>query len=87
MNKIFKTKIFPFLRIEVEGAAEVYYLQGSDFLLILGGLETRIIISRLNFHIFEFFHRGLLFWDSFDKSFMGLPEGEFGPTLQITTAS
>ena len=54
MNKIFKTKIFPFLRIEVEGAAEVYYLQGSDFLLNLGGLETRIIISRLNFHIFHF---------------------------------
>ena len=61
MHEICEKNILIFLRIRLEGATEVYYLQGSDFLLNLGALETRIIISHPNFHIFHFFGRGLLF--------------------------
>ena len=87
MHGIFKKIILPFLRVELGSATEVYYLQDLDFLLILEGVEARLIIYSLNFHIFEFFHRGWIFWDSFDKSLIGLPECQFGPTLRLTTAS
>ena len=61
MNEIFKNQNIPFLRIELGGAVEVSYRQGLAILLILEGVESRTIISRLNFRIFEFFHRALTF--------------------------
>ena len=61
MNEIFKNQNIPFLRIELGGAVEVSYRQGLAILLILEGVESRTIISRLNFRIFEFSHRALAF--------------------------
>ena len=87
MDEIFKKKILRFLRIELGGVTEVYDWQDSGLLLNFVRLEARTIISHLNFHIFEFFHRELTFWDSLHKSFRELPEGQFGPTFEITTAS
>ena len=87
MNDIFKKKIFPFLRIEVGGVAEVYCWQGSVVLIAFAGLEARTSVSHLNFHIFEFSHRALTFWDSLHKSFRELPGSKFGTTFDITTAS
>ena len=63
-----------------------YDWQGFDFLLNLECVEDRVHISHLNFHIFEFFHRALTFWDSLHKSFRELPGSQFGPTFDVTTA-
>jgi len=82
-----KKKILRFLRIEMGGVTEVYDWQDSGLLLIFARLEARTIISHLNFHVFEFFHRELTFWDSLYKSFRELPECQFGSTFEITTAS
>ena len=61
MHEIFKKNILQFLRVELGSGTEVYYLQDFEFLLILEAVEARLIIYNLNFHIFEFFHRGWIF--------------------------
>ena len=83
----FQKKNLPFLRIELWGATEVYDWHGFDFLLNLESVEDKVHIFHLNFRIFEFFHRALTFWESLHKSFIELPECQFGPTCEITTAS
>ena len=72
-----KNKLFHLFRRKSYGATNIYDWLVLSFGLICEVCKTRIFMSRLTFYIFEFWDRDWIFWDSFTKCMLELPECNF----------